>query len=124
MRSSITLTATMILAGTLAQAQEPQQCFSFEAGVSAAQRQYGEVPVFIGSTRGVAVMLTLNPVDGSWTLWEALTAGTLCVVRSGRDWIAAPKPVIPAPSTPDDPPTLPQVWKLHNRHGFMLYAGG
>ncbi len=78
----------------------PAACGARDGLLSQLARKYGEVPVAIGVTGGVAggaLVELLTDKDGlTWTLILTTPQGLSCLIASGEGW----RPLAPAPDGP------------------------
>lgn len=102
LRLYASIAALLIYCQSPALAQPP--CMPAEAGLAEIERDYGESPLFEGSTaRGQRFLLTLNAETGTWSVLIGPVPGMLCMVDNGDGGkpagISAPTPKLPgAPS--------------------------
>ncbi len=78
----------------------PANCRARDGLLSQLEKKYGEVPVAIGVTSGVAggaLVELLTAKDGlTWTLILTTPKGLSCLIASGEGW----RSLAPAPSGP------------------------
>ncbi len=78
----------------------PAACGARDGLLNQLARKYGEVPVAIGVTGGVAggaLIELLTAQDGmTWTIILTSPKGVSCLIASGEGW----RPLAPAPSGP------------------------
>lgn len=72
-----------------------QACFPWADALKIDHEQFGQLPAFIASTDGGAVIvLTVNEKSGAWTLWVQPNPDIMCVAATGEGWEKAPQTVI------------------------------
>ena len=106
-RAAAFLAFATLAVGALALGSEPASaqgapaiCLARDGLLGQLESKYGEVPVAIGVTGGVAggaLIELLTAKDGmTWTLILTSPQGLSCLVASGEGW----RPLAPAPSGP------------------------
>lgn len=78
----------------------PAVCRARDGLLTQLEQKYGETPVAIGVTGGVAggaLIELLTAKDGmTWTIILTSPKGVSCLIASGEGW----RPLVPAPSGP------------------------
>jgi len=71
-----------------------QVCLPWQEALKTAFKNFGELPAFIATTNGGAVItITVAPEKHTFTVWVQRNSETLCAVDAGENWGPAPEAV-------------------------------